>query len=373
MTSSSGTSPVGSAADPPPEFDPDEVKRDAAIASSLEAWFTSAARDLPWRRHRTGWTALVSEAMLQQTQVSRVIPIYERFMTRFPSPAALAAASEDDVLSMWQGLGYYRRARMLRNAAKVIVDSYDGNVPTDAANLRTLPGVGRYTAGAIASIAFGERTPIVDGNVTRVIARLDADVRPPQSTDAIKQCWTRSESLVNVATRPAVFNEAMMELGATICTPGGHPACDICPVRSHCRARVTNQQGEIPPAAKSTKRTIVHYHTILVARGELLLVEQRPERGLWASMWQPPTIESDTRLSFEQVADRIPIRLTDVTARGSLTHITTHREVRFHVATARTRSRQGRWISESELNEVAIGNGHRKAMALRHSAPELFA
>src|SRR5690606_31034689 len=168
-----------------------------AIAAAVETWFTSTARDLPWRRRRTGYTALVSEAMLQQTQVGRVIEKYESFMRRFPTLRALAEADEQSVLATWQGLGYYRRARHLHAAARAIVREHAGRVPCTAEELMHLPGVGRYTAGAIASIVFGERTPLVDGNVQRVLARLVADDRSPTATEAVRDSWQHADDLVN--------------------------------------------------------------------------------------------------------------------------------------------------------------------------------
>ncbi|MFK7959476.1 MAG: A/G-specific adenine glycosylase [Phycisphaerales bacterium] len=345
--------------------------RDAAITTGLETWFPSAARDLPWRGPRTGWTGLVSEAMLQQTQVARVVPAFERFMASFPTPAALAAADEEAVLSHWQGLGYYRRARMLHRAAQVIVDEHAGDVPSDADALETLPGVGRYTAGAVASIVFGRRSPIVDGNVRRVIARLDLDARPPQDRAVERRAWKRAGELVEAASDPAVFNESLMELGATVCTPAA-PRCGACPVASECRAYAAGLAAEVPPPAKPAARTEVHLHVVIAERGGRTLVEQRGESGLWARMWQMPTVEAADRLTWESIAAELDGTFTGPEHRGGFLHRTTHRDVHFDVWTARTRRRSGRWVDAEELAALPVANGHRKALALRSAEKSVF-
>ena len=214
----------------------------ARISALLERWFAGAARDLPWRRRRNGWTSLVSEALLQQTQVARVAERFPEFMRLFPTPKAMALAGEAAVLRAWRGLGYYRRARSLHAAAVAVVERHGGRVPSDARRLRELPGVGRYTAGAVASIAFGKAEAIVDGNVMRVLARL-AD-RRASTVDPAGQawCWSQAERLAVAARRPGVTNEALMELGATVCTPA-NPRCDACPLARLCRSRSAGTQA----------------------------------------------------------------------------------------------------------------------------------
>ena len=194
--------------------------RDAAIVRALCGWFRRKARDLPWRRRRTGYTALVAEAMLQQTQVARVVERYRAFLRRFPSVRVLAEAREQQVLAEWQGMGYYRRARNLHAAAKMIVRDFGGRVPRTADKLRKLRGVGRYTAASIASIVYGERTPLVDGNVQRVLARLDARPGRAQDPKLVKWAWRRAAELVELVDSPGSLNEGLMELGAVVCTPG---------------------------------------------------------------------------------------------------------------------------------------------------------
>lgn len=205
---------------------------DHAIADAITAWHHANARDLPWRDAPAGerdpYRVLVSEIMLQQTQVARVIEKYESFLARFPTIADLAAADEAEVLAEWSGLGYYRRARLLHAAARSVVADQEGEIPRDHATLLTIPGIGRYTAGAIASIAFDQPHPIVDGNVARVVLRIEARAETPNDPKGLKQTWSRAESLVHAAaessTSPGVFNEGLMELGATICTPATRDA-----------------------------------------------------------------------------------------------------------------------------------------------------
>ncbi|HMO26423.1 MAG TPA: A/G-specific adenine glycosylase, partial [Tepidisphaeraceae bacterium] len=209
------------------------------IASPLLGWFDHARRDLPWRA-RPGQPAnpyhvLVSEAMLQQTQVTTVIPYFHRFIDAFPTIRDLARSDEQRVLRLWQGLGYYARARNLRKCAIAVVERFAGEIPRTVDELLTLPGIGRYTAGAIASIAFGAPAPIVDGNVARVLCRLDAIEEDPKSKPVIDRLWSRAAELVP-EKRSGDFNQAMMELGALVCTPK-NPQCLLWPLRDRCRAR----------------------------------------------------------------------------------------------------------------------------------------
>ena len=246
-----------------------QPKSEPNFVQALCAWFEHAARDLPWRKrkHRTGYGALVAEAMLQQTQVARVVERYPAFMLRFPNARSLANALEQEVLEEWRGMGYYRRARNLHAAAQMIVRNFGGRVPSKASVLRQLPGVGRYTAGAIASIVFGKPEPIVDGNVMRVLARLYA--KEGANGDAAAWTWETADRLVKLAQRsgtPGVFNEAMMELGATVCTPG-RPKCETCPLQRFCAARARGLQDEFPIARKRAKPQAWVHHALVVRRG----------------------------------------------------------------------------------------------------------
>jgi A/G-specific adenine glycosylase len=335
----------------------------AVDAAALETWFRESARDLPWRRRRTGYTGLVSEAMLQQTQVERVRDRYAAFMRRFPTVRTLAEADEQEVLAAWQGLGYYRRARNLHAAARMIMADFAGRVPRTADELRRLPGVGRYTAGAIASIVYGERTPLVDGNVQRVLARWFGDERAPSDPAALRWAWKAAEALVERAGDPGVFNEALMELGATVCTPKS-PSCEACPMAGSCNAHRTGRADEIPPPRVLPDRTELHFHTVLVRRGTKLLFEQRASDGLWSRMWQTPTIEAPRPLRAKAVGARLPVPISDLTACGSFVHHTTHRHITFHVFTATSRARRGTWRVLDDIVDLPMSNAQRRVFTV---------
>ncbi len=351
-----------------------EARRDRRgwrrIADRLAAWFATAARPLPWRRQpRDPYHALVSEAMLQQTQASRAAEAFELFVTRFPTLASLAAAEEQDVLALWSGLGYYRRARSLHAAARRIASEHDGCVPADVGTLRSLPGVGPYTAGAIASIAHGVAAPAVDANVRRILARLAADERAVDDPNLERAAWTDAAALVEAAADPAVLNEALMELGATICTPRA-PRCDACPLRASCAAAREGSAGRIPRPRTRAPRRVVHHAAVLVAGpGESLLVEQRADRGLWARLWQAPTVERD---DAEPTAGEVA-ELTGaggVRRMGGFTHATTHRLVHFSVWTSPAPSgppSRGTYLPRARIAELPLATPHRRIL-LDHDA-----
>jgi A/G-specific adenine glycosylase len=341
------------------------------ISHALEAWFKKAARDLPWRRvtehgTRDPYHAMVSEAMLQQTQVSRVEPKFLAFIARFPTVESLAEAPEDDVLAMWSGLGYYRRARSLHTAAKQIVADHGGVVPSDVTELLKLKGVGRYTAGAIASIVFDKPEPIVDGNVQRVVRRLRNDPRPMDDADAERDVWRDAEQLAQAAESSALTNEAMMELGATVCTKH-EPACGSCPLRAHCAAADAGTAGRIPPAKrKPTKRELFH-DLVLVRDAEgRLLVEQRPDNVLWAGLWQPVGLDRDDRPSKRaELVSELGVRLARQ-APDRLTHQTTHRTVRIAIYRGSlddgTKPARGSFAATERIGSLALSNPHRRVL-----------
>lgn len=315
--------------DPPPPFDRAKALENGVVKPLLD-WFDQTGRDLPWRRSTSPWRTLVSEFMLQQTQVSRVEERFERFLDRFPTAEAMAAAPVDDVLAEWEGLGYYRRARFLHASACAIVADHEGDVPAEAEELLALPGVGRYTAGAISSIAYGRPEPIVDGNVARVVARLGGmDVRADDPR-LLESSWAASAAMVGASDRPGALNEAVMELGATVCTPAS-PRCDRCPVRSSCRGRAAGIEKEIPRPKSRPVRTIVHIHLVLVRRGREVLFEQRPADGVWGGLWQPIGVESDTELEAGDVAERLGSWLGPPTPLARVRRLLTHREVHLHL------------------------------------------
>ena len=264
----------------------------AALRRELLAWYDAGRRDMPWRRTDDPYAILVSEVMLQQTQVSRVEEYWSTFLERFPTVEALASATEEDVCSAWSGLGYYRRARNLRKAAVLIVES-GGGVPRTAELLRELPGVGDYTAAAVASIAFGESTPVLDANVVRVLARLRAESEDVARAPARRRLRAAAAELLD-PKRPGDFNQAMMELGAVTCSPTS-PNCDCCPVAKHCLARAVGDPAGFP-IARATSRTNEMHETValLVRRGRVLLTTAPDGRGWWPGLWRLPRIVSVT-------------------------------------------------------------------------------
>ena len=352
----------------PPTKAHGRLQQERKKVEALCRWFEREARDLPWRkaRHRNGYGALVAESMLQQTQVSRVVDAYSEFIRRFPTIKSLAAADEQNVLAKWQGLGYYRRAKNLHAAAKMIVGQFNGKVPRTVEQLLALPGVGRYTAGAIASIVYGDAAPIVDGNVQRVLMRLHGRRGNHSGAATLKWTWSKANELVTIAKRPGVMNEALMELGAMICTPR-QPRCGDCPVSKWCAARRSNLQHHIPRAARRTTPRLVHHHAVVVTCAGKLLVEQRAKttKGrMWESMWQVPTIESDCRLSETEIKRALPQRINDLVELGSFDHHTSHRHIQFHVYRSSTRARKGTWYAPHRLSQLPMSNAQKRIVKL---------
>ncbi len=257
------------------------------LRRTLSAWFGKNARDLPWRRTRDPYAILVSEIMLQQTQVATVIPFYERWLARFPDFASLAAAEENDVLSLWQGLGYYSRARNLHRAAKTVVKMHGGKMPRDPAHIRALPGIGRYTAGAVASFAFDLPEPLVDANVARVLARLLDLHDPVDSASGQSALWAAVIALVP-ENGARIFNSALMELGALLCTPRA-PRCGECPIRKSCAAFANGTAESLPRKKPRRARADIAEHCAwTVHRGRILLEHQTGKR--WRGLWKLPSL-----------------------------------------------------------------------------------
>jgi A/G-specific adenine glycosylase len=277
------------------------AQRNGIIRPKLLAWYDAHARDLPWRESRDPFRVWVSEIMLQQTRVAAVVEHYHEFLRRFPTVKKLAAAREASVLAAWSGLGYYRRARMLHAAAKVVARERGGSFPETADDWRTLPGVGRYTAAAIASIAFGQAVAVVDGNVERVLQRIAGEVISGE------QIWQQAESLLD-RHRPGDFNQAMMELGATVCTPRA-PACLTCPLVELCVAR-----GELGGGEKKSRqlRRVIHY-ALDQRNGSVFLTQRAAEARLMAGMWELPEIPPPADHNAPVLTVRHSITVTDYT------------------------------------------------------------
>ncbi|MFO0709645.1 MAG: A/G-specific adenine glycosylase [Sandaracinus sp.] len=347
--------------------------------AELTAWFRESARDLPWRRTSDPYAIWVSEVMLQQTRVETVLRYYAPFLARFPTPDVLAAASEDDVLARWSGLGYYRRARLLHEGAKAVVARHGGRVPEDADARRALPGVGRYTAGAIGSIAFGRREPIVDGNVARVLSRLDAIEAPLGSRESEAALWAEASAWAE-HDAPGVVNQALMELGATLCTPSA-PRCGDCPVRRDCRARKAGSAESLPvPRAKKAPREVgVVALVIRDPKGRVLLVKHAPEpreegdpaRGLFAGdlfrgLWAVPMAEGEGRGVARALADACGASLR-AGEPEELVHVLTHRRLSVRVFEARLGGapRGGVLVDPRALDDLGVATLTRKVIASR--------
>ena len=312
------------------------ISQQRRFRKKLLAWYEAHRRDLPWRANRDPYRVWLSEIMLQQTRVAAVIEHYQEFLQRFPTVEKLAAARETSVLAAWSGLGYYRRARMLHAAAKVVVREYGAKFPTTAEAWRALPGVGRYTAAAIASIAFEEPAAVVDGNVERVLQRVSG------KRLAGEELWKAANDLLD-AKRPGDFNQAMMELGAVVCTPRA-PACLTCPVIELCATR-----GEMPPTAKPARQTKREIHYALHRRdGEVFLVQRPTSASLMPGMWELPELPGTNGAGGPSLTLRHSITVTDYTVR-----------VWRHAAPS---SIDGKWIPLERLRQVALTGLARKIL-----------
>ena len=350
---------------------PAEHPHEAEISAPLLRWFRTAQRDLPWRRTSDPYAIWVSEMMLQQTQVATVIPYYELWMARFPTLRALAEASEDEVLHAWQGLGYYSRARNLLSGAREVVRRFGGRLPSTVEELRSLPGIGPYTAGAIASIAYNVPAPIVDGNVIRVLSRLFALRGDPKKAPLKNRLWELAAELIPPA-HASEFNPALMELGATICTPA-NPKCAVCPVAEACEARRQGIQDQLPETAARPTVTPVQMVAALVWRGErVLIVQRRDDENRWAGMWQFPNTEVR---SGEPAADAVRRAVRETVglevAPGPQATVVRHSVTRYRISlevyhcTAAVGDprpvscRAWNWVSVAQLGDYALPAAHR--------------
>ncbi|MBI3205460.1 MAG: A/G-specific adenine glycosylase [Myxococcales bacterium] len=333
----------------------------AELRRTLLAWYRTHARDLPWRRTSDPYAIWVSEVMLQQTQVATVIPYFERWMRRFPTVTALARSRTDDVLHAWQGLGYYSRARGLLEGARMVERELGGRIPGDVATLRRLPGVGPYTAGAIASIAHGTRAAIVDGNVERVLCRLDGARGDPRKQPLKAELWRRAEALVP-ARGASTFNQALMELGAMVCTPKA-PGCERCPWQGPCVARASSRQAELPEVAQRARPSALHTVAALVERRGHWLVKQVPAGALrWAGLWSFPHAEIAAREAPARALGRaLGTPVTQVEHLRTLQHSITRFRITLDVYRCSPRARpDGRYVTPTQLQALAMPAAHRR-------------
>ena len=263
------------------------------IAEILLDWYAREGRDLPWRRTRDPYRIWLSEVILQQTRVAQGMEYYLRFTERFPDVASLAAAPEDEVLKLWQGLGYYSRARNLKRAAQTVVQDFGGEFPDSYDDLRRLAGIGDYTAGAILSIAFGQAVPAVDGNVLRVAARLTGDSRNVLETK-VRAVFRQAMADTMPQDRPGDFNQALMDLGAAVCLPNGKPLCDRCPAAGFCTAKRDGKQALLPVREKKKEKREVRLTLFIMKKEDgTAALRQRPDTGLLAGLWEFPHVEGE--------------------------------------------------------------------------------
>lgn len=295
----------------------------AAALPRIADWDASVRRDLPWRRSPTPYHVWISEIMLQQTRIEAVIPYYERFLAALPDVAALAAVDDDRLMKLWEGLGYYSRARNLKKAAQQVIERFGGALPATVEELRSLPGIGDYTAGAIASLAFHKPEPAVDGNVLRVLSRLLASKDDVMSPAVRKSVTTQLRDVYPSGERAALLTEGLMELGETVCIPNGEPLCDACPAAALCRARAAGDPTQYPVRSAPKARRIEERTVLLLRCGGKYAIRRREEKGLLAGLWEFPSLSG--ALDERQIAALFPVALS-IAPCGSAKHIFTHVE-----------------------------------------------
>ena len=296
------------------------------MTAPLLTWYDLNGRTLPWRSVVTPYRTWVSEIMLQQTRVGAVIPYFERFMEELPDVSALAAVSEERLLKLWEGLGYYSRARNLQKAAKIVVSDFGGALPQSYHALLSLPGIGEYTAAAIASINFSEPVAAVDGNLLRVAARVSGCGEDIMDAKVRRLFRQRLDAAIDL-NRPGAYNQAMMDLGATVCLPNGAPKCEICPARTVCEAYKNGLTEVLPVRAKKKSRRVEERTVLLLFQGGKVALRKRPDTGLLASLWEFPSIlgnldESGVSLALAQMG----LSAESIAPAGSAKHIFTHIE-----------------------------------------------
>ena len=343
----------------------------STFTGRLLAWYRRNARTLPWRGHPDPCAVWVSEIMLQQTRVETVIPYFHRWMQRFPTIQSLAEASEQDVLSLWEGLGYYSRARNLHKAAKILVEQYAGQLPRDLNAIRRLPGIGRYTVGAIASMAFGMDEPTLDGNIRRVFARVFDISLPADSSSAEKALWNLAAEYLPKG-RAGDYNQALMDLGATICLPK-NPRCLICPLMELCEARRKGIQDQRP--VLKLKKKPPHYilaAAVILKNGRVLLAK-RPSKGLLGGMWEFPNgrVEDDpARELSKSLRSGYQLKVRRIDALGVVRHAYTHFKVTVYVFqckfVSKSENQNLKWIRLKNLEDFPMGKVDRQIAGILH-------
>jgi A/G-specific adenine glycosylase len=348
----------------------DDTRWRQRIRRRILTWFDNHRRELPWRRDRDPYRIWVSEVMLQQTQVATVIPFFQRFLNAFPTLSDLAAAREEDVLRLWEGLGYYRRARDLHATARQLAANHQAHMPDDPAVLSKLPGVGRYILGAVLSQAFDRRLPILEANSERVLCRLLAITDDPRRGSRRTWLWHAAEKLLP-ARRVGDFNQALMELGALICI-NGNPRCPICPLTASCAARRLGLQSAIPAKAVRPDLIFVQEVAVVVRRDSDVFLVQRPAKGRWANLWEFPHGVVAKGETPERAATRHLAELTGLHADLgpellTIRHAVTRHRITLICLEARYRSgeyhssyyQQGQWVAIEQLSDFPVSSSQR--------------
>ncbi len=347
-----------------------------SFAQQLLNWYSLRARRLPWREQPDPYAVWVSEIMLQQTRMETALPYFQNWMERFPNIEVLANSSLQQVLAAWEGLGYYSRARNLHRAARIVVDQYNGMLPEDPATLRRLPGIGRYTAGAIASIAFGRDEPALDGNIRRVLARV-FDVRQPARSPTGERILWELASQNLPAGQAGAYNQAMMDLGATVCTPRT-PDCPGCPLVEICQAHALGVEEQRPVLIKRAETPHYTVTAAVIRRGEELLIAQRPLDGLLGGLWEFPggkLLPGEDLVSCLQreIYEELGVEIEVGGAVGVFRHAYTHFRVTLHAFKCNLRNgsepaaiqvKDLRWVKPASLDEYPMGKIDRQIAAL---------
>lgn len=337
------------------------------IAGLLLDWFDKNKRDLPWRKTRDPYRIWISEVMLQQTQVGTVIPYYKRWLKSFPRVQALARAPLSRILKLWEGLGYYSRARNLHKTAKIVTKNWGGRFPSSKETLQRLPGIGRYTAGAIASIVFGKPEPILDGNVKRVLSRILALKEPLDKARGEKILWEASKRLVEAGMpRAGDLNQSLMELGSLICLPE-NPNCSYCPVKKVCEAHRLGLEEEFPIKSKKERTRELKALALILWKGSRVLLQKQPLQGRWGGLWTFPQWiqtngEPEKKLIRKRAEKNLGVRLDGIKKRMEVRYGFTNYRVRLGVYEAKAISEKIRhvWIPPDRLIRFALPSPHRK-------------
>jgi A/G-specific adenine glycosylase len=359
-----------------------------SFRTALLAWFAEHQRPLPWRKDYQPYQIWISEIMGQQTQMNRVVLYFQRWLERFPDIHALAAASEQDVFKAWEGLGYYSRARNLRKTAELLVDEQGGKLPDNETALLALPGIGPYTAAAILSIAFNRPVPLLDANVERVLCRLEDIAAPPKQAATKKRLLQLCTELLP-PEEPRNFNQALMELGALVCTPK-NPACATCPVQEYCRALAADTVSQRPLAMKKPDKIEIVMACGIIEHEGLFYIQQRIEDDVWGSLWEFPggrleAGETPAQAAVREIAEETEFQVTDLRPFAVVTHCYTKHRITLHsfrcsLADGQVTepvlhaASQFRWVTPAELEHFAFPSGHRqliermKEVALRQYA-----